>query len=60
MIAELEDKLLQLKELLNELSPKSASQGFSIDHFQMQIYILGFQDAAQIAAKYSREKNEPI
>ena len=52
MIAELEDRLFKLKEFLKELEPKSATQNFSIDYVQMQTYILGFQDAAQIAVKY--------
>lgn len=51
MQEKLEIRLAELKQTLEELSPKSATQGPSIDHWQMQIYILGFQDASQIALK---------
>lgn len=52
MIDELEDRLRELQEYLKLLAPKSATQSESIDYIQVQTYILGFQEAAQIAIRY--------
>ena len=58
MIAALEDRLSELKKILSDLEPKSASESYSLEHLQMQTYILGFQDAAKIAIKFLGDKDE--
>ncbi len=48
MSDQLEIRLKELQDILEELSPKTASQSTSIDYIQMQTYILGFKDASRI------------
>jgi len=51
MIGELEQKLIELRNMLQQLKLKRASE---IDRIQMETYILGFQEAAQISAAWLR------
>ena len=55
---DLEKRLLELREILKQLSPDTASKTESLDYLQMQTYILGFQDASQIALKSLERKND--
>jgi len=51
MLFELEERLREHRITLDALAPQSAAVTQSFDYVLMQTYILGFQEAAQIAAK---------
>ena len=66
IIDELEQRLIELQKTLKDIKikwvmaqGKTIAETIDIDYLQMQTYVLGFQEAMQIALKSLREvKND--
>lgn len=54
MIKELEDRLAELKDILHNLKAKTPND-HTFDYSQMQVYILGFNDAVEIIKKHHND-----